>query len=73
MLDYLITCVAISLSALAAVWGLKQAPARVGFYLLMLALMSWFVPWQWLPDTALPEVSAEAWLLLGSVDLQTPL
>lgn len=73
MLDYLFTCVAISLSALAAVWGLKQAPARVGFYLLMLALMSWFVPWQWLPDTALPEVSADAWLILASVDLQTPL
>lgn len=73
MLDYLITCVAISLSALAAVWGLQQAPARVGFYLLMMALLSWFVPWQWMPDTALPEESVEAWLLLDSVNLQTPL
>jgi len=73
MMDYLMTCVAISLCALAAVWGLKQAPARVGFYLLTFALLSWFVPWQLMPDTILPNTNADVFVLLNAVTLQTPL
>lgn len=73
MMDYLLTCMTISLCALAAVWGLQQAPARVGFYLLTLALLSWFVPWQLMPDTILPNTNTDVFVLLNAVTLQTPL
>ncbi len=73
MMDYLLTCLAISLCALAAVWRLKQAPARVGFYLLTMALLSWFIPWQLLPDSLLPNATVDAFLWLDVVTLQTPL
>jgi len=45
MTDYLLTCALISASALAATYYLENAPARLSFYVLITALLSWFVPW----------------------------
>ena len=44
MTDYLLTCTLISLCILLTVKGLKNAPARLNFYILMTALACWFVP-----------------------------
>ena len=48
MTDYLFTSTLISLCILLTVKGLKNAPARLNFYLLMITLACWFVPWQYL-------------------------
>ncbi|WP_372762553.1 M56 family metallopeptidase [Pseudoalteromonas sp.] len=47
MMDYLLTCTLISLCVLLTLKGLKNAPARLNFYLLMITLVCWFVPWQY--------------------------
>ena len=45
MTDYLLTSVLISVCALATTYYLKSAPAKLSFYFLIIALLSWFVPW----------------------------
>ena len=52
MTDYLFTSTLISLCILLTVKRLKNAPARLNFYLLMIALACWFVPWQYLSQLA---------------------
>lgn len=47
MMDYFVTCTIISVCCLLASLGMKSAPSRLNFYLLMLALIAWFVPWQY--------------------------
>ena len=42
MMDYFITCTAISIFVWLAVILLKNAPAKISFYLMMFALVSWF-------------------------------
>ncbi|MCL1038697.1 M56 family metallopeptidase [Shewanella submarina] len=60
-MDYIITNTVISLTVLGCLVWLKDAPARVGFYLLMSALLSWFVPWQLIPSiTIFPPVDSSA-------------
>lgn len=72
MMDYLITCTAISLSALLASILLKNAPARISFYLLVFALCSWLIPWQLVPDTLSDKVQLDSWFELTAIDLQSP-
>ncbi|KKN62734.1 hypothetical protein LCGC14_0509070 [marine sediment metagenome] len=55
MTDYLLTCTLISLCILLTVKGLKNAPARLNFYILMTALACWFVPWQYFSQLPLFE------------------
>lgn len=55
MTDYLLTCTLISLCILLTVKGLKNAPARLNFYILMIALACWFVPWQYFSQLPLFE------------------
>ena len=55
MTDYLLTCTLISLFILLTVKGLKNAPARLNFYILMIALACWFVPWQYFSQLPLFE------------------
>ena len=57
MTDYLLTCTLISLCILLTVKGLKNAPARLNFYILMTALVCWFVPWQYFSQLSLFEVA----------------
>lgn len=71
MMDYFITCTAISICAWFASILLKNAPARISFYLLMFALLSWFVPWQIVPDNGAIKVQVDAWFDLSPVDLQS--
>lgn len=71
MMDYLITCSIISICALLACIFLKNAPARISFYLLMLALLSWFIPWQLIPDTLSAKVQVDAWFDLTPISLQS--
>lgn len=46
MNDYLLTCLLINIFVLIAIQGLKNAPARLSFALLIVGLLSWFMPWQ---------------------------
>ncbi|MDP2563688.1 M56 family metallopeptidase [Pseudoalteromonas marina] len=55
MTDYLLTCTLISLCILLTVKGLKNAPARLNFYILITALACWFVPWQYFSQLPLFE------------------
>ncbi|MEI8654676.1 M56 family metallopeptidase [Pseudoalteromonas sp. Hal273] len=55
MTDYLLTCTLISLCILLTVKGLKNTPARLNFYILMTALVCWFVPWQYFSQLSLFE------------------
>lgn len=72
MIDYLITCTAISFSVWLASILLKNAPARISFYLLMFALFSWFIPWQLIPDTFAAKVQVDAWFDMAPFSLQGP-
>ncbi|MBU1619080.1 MAG: peptidase M56 BlaR1 [Gammaproteobacteria bacterium] len=72
MMDYLITCTTISFSVWLASIFLKNAPARISFYLLMFALFSWFIPWQLIPDTFAAKVRVDAWLDMAPFSLQGP-
>lgn len=71
MMDYFITCTAISICAWCASILLKNSPARISFYLLMFALLSWFVPWQLLPEAVTAKTQADAWFDLAPIDLQS--
>lgn len=73
MMDYLITNLTISVSLLLAVWLLKNAPARISFYLLMLALCSWFMPWQLMPDFMPGEMQLDPFIGMEAINLQTAL
>jgi len=55
MTDYLFTSTLISLCILLTVKGLKNAPARLNFYILMIALACWFIPWQYFSQLPLFE------------------
>ena len=72
MMDYFITCAAISICVWFASILLKNAPARISFYLLMFALLSWFVPWQLVPEAVTAKVPIDAWFDLAPIDLQSP-
>ena len=72
MMDYFITCTAISICVWCASILLKNAPAKISFYLLMFALVSWFVPWQLIPDTVTAKVQVDSWFDLAPIDLQSP-
>ena len=72
MMDYFITCTAISIFVWLAVILLKNAPAKISFYLMMFALVSWFVPWQLLPESAPAAEQVDGWFELSPVDLQSP-
>ena len=72
MMDYFITCTAISIFVWLAVILLKNAPAKISFYLMMFALVSWFVPWQLLPESAPVAEQVDGWFELSPVDLQSP-
>jgi bla regulator protein BlaR1 len=72
MMDYFITCTAISIFVWLAVILLKNAPAKISFYLMMFALVSWFVPWQLLPESAPTAEQVDGWFELSPVDLQSP-
>jgi bla regulator protein BlaR1 len=71
MMDYLITCTTMSLTLWFASIFLKNAPARISFYLVLLALLSWFIPWQLIPDTFVAKVQLDAWLDLAPFSLQS--
>ncbi|MCT6700007.1 M56 family metallopeptidase [Rheinheimera sp. 4Y26] len=73
MMDYLITNLAISVSLLLAVLLLKSAPARVSFYLLMLALCSWFMPWQLMPGLFPGKMQLESFIGVDTIRVQTAL
>lgn len=73
MLDYLVTNVVISVCVLASVWLLRQAPAKIGFHLLCIGLLCWFVPWQMLPNTWLAAYDTQAVFWLDTITMQTPL
>jgi len=45
MMDYLLTNLLISICVLLTVQRLKNAPAALSFYLLIIALFCWLVPW----------------------------
>lgn len=72
MMDYFITCTAISICVWLASILLRNAPARISFYLLMFALLSWFVPWQLVPETVTTKMPVDIWFDLSPVDLQSP-
>ncbi|NMR24397.1 peptidase M56 BlaR1 [Pseudoalteromonas sp. NEC-BIFX-2020_015] len=55
MIDYFLTCTLISLCILLTSKGLKNAPARLNFYLFMIALLCWFIPWQYMSQLSLFE------------------
>jgi len=67
MTDYLFTSTLISLCILLTVKGLKNAPARLNFYLLMIALACWFVPWQYLSQLSFFEGSERYTLNVGQI------
>lgn len=73
MMDYLITCTTISLSLWLATLFLKNAPARISFYLVMLALLSWFIPWQLIPDAFAAKVQLDEWIDFAPLSLQNQL
>ncbi|WP_105190188.1 M56 family metallopeptidase [Pseudoalteromonas sp. T1lg48] len=52
MTDYFLTSLFISLCALGALKGLQSAPARLSFYVSVVALSSWLVPWQHMPEVS---------------------
>ena len=55
MIDYLITNLVISSIAIAVIYILSNAPARLRFYIAIFAVVSWFVPWN--SVTTLPALS----------------
>ncbi len=72
MMDYFITCAAMSICAWCASILLKNAPARISFYVMMFALLSWFVPWQLVPEAVTAKVQVDAWFDLAPIDLHSP-
>lgn len=73
MMDYLITCLLISSVALIAVKGLHNAPARVSMFVLMGALLSWFVPWHLVPDFSVSSTKLQTTWLFNEVSLTDPI
>ncbi|MFT5838291.1 MAG: bla regulator protein BlaR1 [Flavobacteriales bacterium] len=57
MIDYLLTNILISVVALISYVSLVNSPARLKFYLLMFAVVSWLIPWQYLPSYQLFDTS----------------
>ena len=53
MTDYILTNIIISLLALLIIKGLTNAPARIGFYVAVIALAAWFMPWYLLPEVSM--------------------
>ncbi|MEQ2355164.1 M56 family metallopeptidase [Pseudoalteromonas piscicida] len=46
MFDYLLTASLLSMFSLTSCYFLKTAPARTRFYVLVVGLLSWLIPWQ---------------------------
>ncbi|GAA63037.1 hypothetical protein P20311_0812 [Pseudoalteromonas sp. BSi20311] len=59
MMDYFVTCTIISVCCLLASLGMKSAPSRLNFYVIMLALIAWFVPWQYFSQLPLFESTSQ--------------
>lgn len=59
MMDYFVTCTIISVCCLFASLGMKSAPSRLNFYVIMLALIAWFVPWQYFSQLPLFESTSQ--------------
>ena len=59
MMDYFVTCTIISVCCLLASLGMKSAPSRLNFYVIMLALIAWFIPWQYLSQLPLFESTSQ--------------
>ncbi|KPV95860.1 hypothetical protein AN214_02054 [Pseudoalteromonas sp. P1-9] len=60
MTDYILTNIIISLLALLIIKGLTNAPARIGFYVAVIALAAWFMPWHLLPEVSIYAQSSAA-------------
>lgn len=73
MLDYFFTCLAICGCVWLACHFLQNAPARVSFYLIILALLSWLVPWQLLPDSVSAAVPFDVRFDTLPLSLQSPM
>lgn len=52
MADYLLTNIIISFIALTGLYLLKNAPARMRFYVAIMSLLAWFVPWHLLSSVS---------------------
>ena len=70
MMDYLITCSLISISLWWASQGLRNAPARLRFYLLIGALISWLIPWHLVPAATAALGTLDIAIDLGSLSWQ---
>lgn len=73
MTDYILTNIIISLLALLIIKGLTNAPARIGFYVAVIALAAWFMPWYLLPEVSMYTQSSSSTLFLTEINLADPI
>lgn len=73
MTDYILTNIIISMLALLLIKALKNAPARLGFFIAITALAAWFMPWHLLPEVSISEQPSSSTLFLAELSLSDPI
>lgn len=73
MTDYILTNIIISVLALLLIKTLKNAPARLGFFIAITALAAWFMPWHLLPEVSISEQPSSSTLFLAELSLTDPI